>query len=119
MSRRASRLLGRNPMRLDHNRLEEVFIVTQVVQHHLWRAVDKDGVVPGILVQARRDAQGQSASSNGCWRIYDMGRRRTRPTIHYTDSNNLDGKGCFSGYPSRSRRAVPFHGSCPTLFLRS
>ena len=33
-----------------------MFIRIQGVQHYLWRAVDQDGVVLDILVQARRDA---------------------------------------------------------------
>jgi len=37
--------------------MDEVFIRIQGVQHYLWRAVDQDGVVLDILVQARRDAQ--------------------------------------------------------------
>src|SRR5580692_6521619 len=35
--------------------LDEVFIRIGGVQHYLWRAVDQDGVVLGILVQPRRD----------------------------------------------------------------
>jgi putative transposase len=37
--------------------MDEVFIRIKGVQHYLWRAVDQDGVVLDILVQARRDAQ--------------------------------------------------------------
>jgi hypothetical protein len=36
--------------------MDEVFIRIQGVQHYLWRAVDQDGVVLDVLVQARRDA---------------------------------------------------------------
>ena len=36
--------------------LDEVFVRIQGVQHYLWRAVDQNGVVLDILVQARRDA---------------------------------------------------------------
>ena len=36
--------------------MDEVFIWIQGVQHCLWRAFDQDGVVPDVLVQARRDA---------------------------------------------------------------
>ena len=35
--------------------LDEVFIQINGVQHYLWRAVDQDGNVLDILVQARRD----------------------------------------------------------------
>ena len=36
--------------------MDEVFIRIRGVQHYLWRAVDQDGVVLDILVQACRDA---------------------------------------------------------------
>ena len=36
--------------------MDEVFIRIQGVQYYLWRAVDQNGVVLDILVQARRDA---------------------------------------------------------------
>jgi putative transposase len=36
--------------------MDEVFIRIRGVQHYLWRAVDQNGVVLDILVQARRDA---------------------------------------------------------------
>ena len=36
--------------------MDKVFIRIQDVQHYLWRAVDQNGVVLDILVQARRDA---------------------------------------------------------------
>jgi len=36
--------------------MDEVFIRIQGAQHYLWRAVDQEGVVLDILVQARRDA---------------------------------------------------------------
>ena len=36
--------------------MDEVFTRIQDEQHHLWRAVDQDGVVRDILVQARRDS---------------------------------------------------------------
>jgi putative transposase len=35
--------------------LDEVFIKVNGVQHYLWRAVDQNGVVIGILVQPKRD----------------------------------------------------------------
>ncbi|WP_158930500.1 DDE-type integrase/transposase/recombinase [Acidisphaera sp. S103] len=37
--------------------MDEVFIRILSVEHYLWRAVDQDGVVLDIPVQARRDAQ--------------------------------------------------------------
>lgn len=35
--------------------LDEAFVSTNGVQQYLWRAVDQDGNVLDILVQARRD----------------------------------------------------------------
>lgn len=46
----------RRPRPGDKWHLDEVFIRIQGVQHYLWRAVDQDGVVLDILVQARRNA---------------------------------------------------------------
>ncbi len=37
-------------------KMDEVFIVINGVTHYLWRAVDQEGNVLDILVQARRDA---------------------------------------------------------------
>ena len=46
--------------------MDEVFIWIQGVQHYLWRAVDQNGVVLDILVQARRDA---NAEERFFWRL--------------------------------------------------
>ena len=51
----ADRLRRRRPRPGDKWHLDEVFIRIQGVQRYLWRAVDQDGVVLDILVQARRD----------------------------------------------------------------
>jgi putative transposase len=51
----ADRLRRRRPRPGDKWHMDEVFIRIQGVQHYLWRAVDQDGVVLDILVQARRD----------------------------------------------------------------
>jgi putative transposase len=37
--------------------LDEAFLKINGVQHHLWRAVDQDGVVLDILVQSRRNTK--------------------------------------------------------------
>jgi hypothetical protein len=46
----ASRLRRRSPRPGDKRHLDEVFIRIEGVQHYLWRAVDRDGVVLDILV---------------------------------------------------------------------
>ena len=52
----ADRLRRRRPKRGDIWHLDEVFLRIHGEQHYFWRAVDQDGVVLDILVQARRDA---------------------------------------------------------------
>src|ERR1700687_1108937 len=51
----ADRLRRHRPRPGDKWHLDEVFIRIQGVQQYLWRAVDQNGVVLDILVQARRD----------------------------------------------------------------
>jgi putative transposase len=53
----AERLHRRRTRPGDKRHVDEVFIRIRGLQHHLWRAVDQDGVVLDILVQAWRDAQ--------------------------------------------------------------
>jgi putative transposase len=51
----ANGLRRRRPRPGDKWHLDAVFISINGTQHSLWRAVDQDGNVPDILVQARRD----------------------------------------------------------------
>jgi len=51
----ANGLRHRRPRPGDKWHLDEVFVSINGVQHSLWRAVDQDGNVLDILVQARRD----------------------------------------------------------------
>ena len=68
----ADRLRRRRPRPGDKWYMDEVFIRIQGVQHYLWRAVDQDGVVLDILVQARRD-------SNAAKRFF----KRLLTALHY------------------------------------
>src|SRR3712207_3144013 len=52
----ARKLRRRRPRPGDTWHLDEVFLRINGVLHYLWRAVDQDGVVLDILVQARRNA---------------------------------------------------------------
>jgi len=52
----ANNLRRRRPRPGDKWHLDEVFIRIQGELHDLWRAVDQDGIVLGILVQSRRNA---------------------------------------------------------------
>ena len=52
----ANRLKRRRPQPGDKWYMDEVFIRIRGKQHYLWRAVDQQGNVLGILVQSRRSA---------------------------------------------------------------
>ena len=52
----AGKLRRRRPRPSDKWHLDEVFLRIQGELHHLWRAVDQDGIVLDILVQSRRNA---------------------------------------------------------------
>src|SRR6476620_12666820 len=58
----AARLRRHRPRPADKWHMDEVFIRIQGVQHYLWRAVDQDGVVLDILVQAAADKREWRAS---------------------------------------------------------
>ncbi len=51
----ANALRRRRPQPGDKGHLDEVFVKINGVTHYLWRAVDQDGTVLDVLVQARRD----------------------------------------------------------------
>ena len=51
----AGKLRRRRPRPGDKWHLDGVFLRIQGELHHLWRAVDQDGIVLDILVQSRRD----------------------------------------------------------------
>jgi len=53
----ANALRRRRPRPGDKWHLDEVFIQSNGATHYLWRAVDQDGQVLDILVQARRDTR--------------------------------------------------------------
>jgi transposase-like protein len=53
---------------------DEVSVKINGKQHYLWRAVDQDGEVVDVYLQARRDGAAvttrlQSASSNACCEV--------------------------------------------------
>src|SRR3954447_3289321 len=51
----AAGIRRRRPRTGDKWHLDEVFLNINGVCHYLWRAVDQNGVVIGILVQPKRD----------------------------------------------------------------
>jgi putative transposase len=60
----ANNLRRRRPRPGDKWHLDEVLIRIQGALHHLWRAVDQDGMVLDILVQTRAMPARPSASSS-------------------------------------------------------
>ena len=51
----ARRLKRKHPGYGDTFFIDEVFVKIQGKQHYLWRAVDQDGEVVDVFIQARRD----------------------------------------------------------------
>src|SRR6202000_2027919 len=114
----ADRLRRRRPRPGDKWHMDEVFIRIQGVQHYLWRAVDQDGVVLDILVQARRDGQaakrffkrlltGQQYEPRVIvtdkLRSYDVAQRQMLPDVEHRQSRYLNNRAENSHRPTRRR----------------
>jgi transposase-like protein len=85
-----------SPTPIDRHRsiLDEVLLKINGKRHWLWRAVDQNGVVLDILVQARRD---QHAAERFLRRVIDgVG---YQPRVVITDK--------LASYPPALRRACP------------
>ena len=98
--------------------MDEVFIRIQGVQHYLWRAVDQDGVVLDILVQARRDAKAAKrffrrllkglqyvprAIVTDKLRSYGVAQRQILPEVEHRQSRYLNNRAENSHRPTRRR----------------
>ena len=98
--------------------MDEVFIRIQGVQHYLWRAVDQDGVVLDILVQARRDAQAAKRFFKRLLqglqfeprvivtdklRSYGVAQRQLLPGVEHRQSRYLNNRAENSHRPTRRR----------------
>jgi putative transposase len=114
----ADRLRRRRPRPGDKWYLDEVFIRIQGVQHYLWRAVDQDGVVLDILVQARRDATAAKRFLRRLLkglqyvprvivtdklRSYGVAQRQLLPAIEHRQSRYLNNRAENSHRPTRRR----------------
>jgi putative transposase len=114
----ADRLRRHRPRPGDKWHLDEVFIRIQGVQHYLWRAVDQNGVVLDILVQARRDANAakrflkhllhglqykpRRLVTDGL-RSYGVDQRATMPDVRHRTSRYLNNRAENSHRPTRRR----------------
>jgi putative transposase len=98
--------------------MDEVFIRIQGVQHYLWRAVDQDGVVLDILVQARRDGQAAKRFFKRLLadlhyeprvivtdklRSYGVAQRQMFPGVEHRQSRYLNNRAENSHRPTRRR----------------
>ncbi len=63
-TRYARRLKQRHRGYGDTFHIDEVFVKIRGVQHYLWRAVDQDGEVVDVYLQARRDG---AAAADALW----------------------------------------------------
>jgi len=114
----ASRPRRRRPRPGDKWHLDEVFIRIHGVQHHLWRAVDQDGVVLDVLVQPRRD--GRAAKRffrlllkgiqyeprvivTDKLRSYGVAQRKLLPKVEHRQSRYLNNRAENSHRPTRRR----------------
>jgi putative transposase len=114
----ADRLRRHRPRPGDKWHLDEVFIRIQGVRQYLWRAVDQNGVVLDILVQARRDG---SAAKRFFRRLlkglqyvprvivtdklrsYGVARRQLLPGVKHRQSRYLNNRAENSHRPTRRR----------------
>jgi len=116
----ADRLRRHRPRLGDKWHMDEVFIRTQGVQHYLWRAVDQDGVVLDILVQARRDANAAKRFFKRLVKVlhyvprvivtdklrrYGVAQRQLLPGVEHRQSRYLNNRAENSHRPTRLRSA--------------
>jgi putative transposase len=88
------------------------------VQHYLWRAVDQDGVVLDVLVQARRDANAAKRFFRRLLkglqyvprvivtdklRSYGVAQRQLLPSVEHRQSRYLNNRAENSHRPTRRR----------------
>jgi putative transposase len=98
--------------------MDEVFIRIQGVQHYLWSAVDQDGVVLDILVQARPDGQAAKRFFKRLLtdlhyqprvivtdklRSYGVAQRQILPGVEHRQSRYLNNRAENSHRPTRRR----------------
>jgi putative transposase len=114
----ARRLRRRRPRPGDTWHLDEVFLRVNGALHHLWCAVDQNGVVLDILVQARRNATAakrffkrllagpkyrpKRIVTDGL-RSYGVAKRDVLPEVRHRTSRYLNNRAENSHRPTRRR----------------
>ncbi|MBL3670920.1 IS6 family transposase [Streptomyces sp. M2CJ-2] len=96
----ANALRRRRPKPGDTWHLDEVFVKIQGRQRYLWRAVDADGTVPGLLVQSKRD----TAAARRFFRKL-MKKTRSVPRVVVTDTLRSCGAAHREVMPSAGHRS--------------
>jgi len=114
----ANALRQRRPQPGDKWHLDAVFVQINGVQHYLWRAVDQDGLVLDILVQARRD---KAAATKFLRKLlkkleyvprvlitdklasYSAARREVLPSVEHRRHKGLNNRAENSHQPTRER----------------
>jgi len=114
----ASALKRRRPKPGDKWHLDEVFIRIRGKLHHLWRAVDQNGVVLDILVQSRRNAKAAKRFLRKLLRglqyvprvivtdklrSYAAAKREILPGVEHRQSRYLNNRAEVSHQPTRRR----------------
>ncbi len=114
----ADKLRRRRPKPGDTWHLDEVFLRINGEQHYLWRAIDQNGVVLDILVQARRSAAAakrffkhllrnlqykpRRIVTDGL-RSYSVAHRDILPEVRHRQSRYLNNRAENSHRPTRRR----------------
>jgi putative transposase len=124
----ARNLRRRRPQPGDKWYLDEVFIRIRGELHYLWRAVDQDGVVLDILVQARRDTKAARRFFKRLLRglqyvprvivtdklrSYGAAKREVLPDVEHRQSRYLNNRAENSHRPTRRRERQMQHFKLP------
>jgi putative transposase len=114
----ASSLRRRRPRPGDKWHLDEVFVRIRGKLYYLWRAVDQDGTVLDVLVQARRNAKAAKRFFKKLLkglmyvprvlvtdklRSYNATKREVLPTVEHRQSRYLNNRAENSHQPTRRR----------------
>jgi len=114
----ANTLRRRQPRPGDKWHLDEVFISINGQTHYLWRAVDQDGTVLDILVQARRDKRAARKFFRKLLKglryvprvlitdklaSYGAAKREVLPSVEHRQHKRLNNRAENSHQPTRQR----------------
>ncbi|WP_374710696.1 IS6 family transposase [Rhodococcus sp. USK10] len=114
----ANRLRRRRARPGDKWYLDEVFVKINGKRHYLWRAVDQDGTVLGVLVQSRRNTKAAKRFFRKLLKglgyvpralvtdklgSYQIAHREMMPSVEHRRSRYLNNRAELSHQPTRQR----------------